>query len=192
VVSGLLLNRQLQLLPAQEALLVGVAGAALLAALPFVTIRYLPLDRIGDLLRRIPLERLDEVGRQIEGLERSPELARAYPRFFVLTLLEQLIPILGLLLLARALQIPLSLLTIASFLPVSMLVSRIPISVEALGVREGLYVFFLSLFGVGGGTAFALAIATRIMDVLVVGSGALVSSVFISGTGARESGYRGA
>lgn len=189
--SCLLLNHEFGFIPQDVVIGAAVPVIVVLCILPFLTVPYFPARRIGRLLERIPIDRLDSLGQEVADFDRSAELAAVYPKFFVLTLAEQLMPILGLALFAYALRIPITLVQVASFLPISMFAGRIPISVEAIGVREGLYVFFLSLYGVAGGTAFALAIATRVMDVSVVGSGSLVSSAFLRDSrSAPESGYR--
>lgn len=175
--SGILLNVHLEFVSHYAAGTIGATGIVVLGVLPFMTIRYLPAERIGDLLRWIPVDQLNRIAEGVAEFDERNQLTRTYPWFFLLTLLEQFMPIMGLALVGWALQIPLSLGEIIAFLPVSMLIARIPISIEAIGVREGLYVFFLTLYGYAAATAFALSLATRVVDITVVGSGAVATNM---------------
>ena len=67
--------------------------------------------------------------------------------FFALTFSEQLIPILHLWLIARGLGIEINLLYIAGAVSLTMLVSRIPVSVNSLGVFDGVFMLLMSLVG---------------------------------------------
>jgi hypothetical protein len=97
--------------------------------------------------------------------------------FFAFTLAEQGVPVVVTILLVHALGLPLAAGAILSVIPISVFVSRLPISVEALGVREGIFVFLFGLYGVSAAGAFALALMSRVMDLLAIGTGALVCTV---------------
>lgn len=92
--------------------------------------------------------------------------------FFLMTLGELLIPILSIIVLANAFSIPASPVEIAMVIPVTAFFSKLPISVESLGLREGLFVFFFGLVGVGAAEAFALALTVRVVEAMVMTSGA--------------------
>ena len=82
------------------------------------------------------------------------------------TLLEQLAPIAGNFLLIRALQIDVSLLELVAIVPLIVLAIRMPLSLEGIGVQEGLYVGLLALVGISSAEALLLSAATRVMGLL--------------------------
>jgi uncharacterized protein (TIRG00374 family) len=84
--------------------------------------------------------------------------------FFALTMGEQLLPILHLWLIAWGLGIEVSLLYVAGAVPLSMLISRIPVSIDGLGVFEGTFILLISLAGVSAPEAVAIAFMGRILE----------------------------
>jgi len=91
----------------------------------------------------------------------------AIAAFFVLTLIEQCFVVLATWVTALALSIDVSLLLMAGAVPLSMLVSRLPVSIDGLGVYEGVMVLTLSLAGVSAAEGVALALAYRGLQVLL-------------------------
>jgi uncharacterized protein (TIRG00374 family) len=85
---------------------------------------------------------------------------------FGLTLVEQFFPILCVWLYAVALGAPVGILFVAGVLPLTMLVSRLPISVDGIGVFEGILVFFMGLAGVPPATSVLIALLGRVMQVV--------------------------
>ena len=85
--------------------------------------------------------------------------------FFGLTFGEQLLPILFTWLVALSLGIEVSLLFMSAALPLSLLIARIPISFDGLGVLEGTLILILSLAGVSTAEAVAIAFSGRILQV---------------------------
>jgi uncharacterized protein (TIRG00374 family) len=85
-------------------------------------------------------------------------------QFFGLTLLEQLLPIVHSWLIARALGVEISLLFIAGVVPLTILISRIPISIDGLGVFEGIFIVLMSLAGVPPTEAIAISLVGRILQ----------------------------
>ncbi|HZA25553.1 MAG TPA: lysylphosphatidylglycerol synthase transmembrane domain-containing protein, partial [Dehalococcoidia bacterium] len=80
---------------------------------------------------------------------------------WVWTFIEQAFSIIVTFLLARALQIDVSILELIAVVPLIILAVRIPISFEGIGVQEGLYVGLLGLVGVPGVEALVLSALTR-------------------------------
>ena len=102
--------------------------------------------------------------------------------FFGLTLVQQLMPILLLWLTAQALRIELGLLDMTGVVPLSFLISRIPVSISNLGVLEGIFMVLMSLGGVSAAESIAIVLAFRFLEMAswlpwwlahVVGSGEL-------------------
>ncbi|MGH7797415.1 MAG: lysylphosphatidylglycerol synthase transmembrane domain-containing protein [Candidatus Binatia bacterium] len=110
-------------------------------------------------------------GRVLQRLRRFHSTYRAYQRnkralaiFFLLTFAEQLLPIVHAWLIAVALGVDVSLFYIAGALPLSILISRIPVSIDGLGVFESVFILLLSFVGVSSSEAFAIALAGRILQ----------------------------
>lgn len=82
------------------------------------------------------------------------------------TLLEQLMPIFWNFLIVRAIDINVSLLQLFAVIPVIVLGSRLPISVNGFGIQEGLYVGLLGLVGVS--TAQALLLSTLLRGLILL------------------------
>ncbi|MEO8088804.1 MAG: lysylphosphatidylglycerol synthase transmembrane domain-containing protein [Gemmatimonadales bacterium] len=95
-------------------------------------------------------------------------------RFFALTLAEQLVPLANLYLLKEALRLDLSGYAILAFTPLIMFFARLPISIEALGIYEGLSIYLFGLAGLSAASALALALLDRVMGLVVLGVGGLV------------------
>jgi uncharacterized membrane protein YbhN (UPF0104 family) len=110
------------------------------------------------------------------GMLTSPDrlqLARAVPRFFVLTLAEQLVPLANLYLLKEALQLDLSGYAILAFTPLITFFARLPISIEALGIYEGLSIYLFGVAGLSAASALAIALLDRVMGLAVLAVGGL-------------------
>jgi uncharacterized protein (TIRG00374 family) len=84
--------------------------------------------------------------------------------FFGLTLVEQLLPILECTWLAWGMGIQAGLLKISGAVILTVLISRVPISIDGLGVFEGVFVLLLAAVGIGPTEAVAIAIAGRILQ----------------------------
>lgn len=91
---------------------------------------------------------------------------RSLAVFSGLTLTQQVIPILLLWLIARALTVEVSLLYIAGVVPLAFLISRIPVSISGLGVFEGVFMFLMSLTGLAAAESLAIALAARMLEIV--------------------------
>ena len=89
---------------------------------------------------------------------------RSLTAFFGLTLVQQLTPILLLWLTAQALGIELGLLYMAGVVPLSFLISRIPVSISNLGVFEGIFMVLMSLVGVSAAESIAITLTFRFLE----------------------------
>jgi uncharacterized membrane protein YbhN (UPF0104 family) len=86
--------------------------------------------------------------------------------FYGMTFGEQLMPILFNWSLAKGLGVEVGLLFMAGALPLSILIARLPISIDGLGVFEGAFILFLSLAGCSAAQAVSIAFAGRIIQTL--------------------------
>jgi glycosyltransferase 2 family protein len=89
---------------------------------------------------------------------------RSLAAFFALTVVQQLLPIFVLWLVARALEVEVSLLYMIWLVPLAFLISRIPISISALGVFEGVFILLMSVAGLTAAESVAIALAARILE----------------------------
>ncbi|MEW6299077.1 MAG: lysylphosphatidylglycerol synthase transmembrane domain-containing protein [Thermodesulfobacteriota bacterium] len=86
--------------------------------------------------------------------------------FFGLTFVEQLIPILNMWLIAQGLGVEVGFLYVAGAVPLAILISRIPVSINGLGVFEGVFVVVMALAGVPAAEALAVSLVGHILQVL--------------------------
>lgn len=94
--------------------------------------------------------------------------AAALRRFFGLTLLEQLAPVVFVWLAARALGVDLSMLVAAAVVPLATLITRVPISLAGIGVFEGAFMLLLPLGGVAAADAVSMALLDRAIQILAM------------------------
>lgn len=86
--------------------------------------------------------------------------------FSVLTVVEQLTPVVVLWIIALALDIHLALVPFLVAVPLSLLISRLPIGVYGLGTFEVTFIFFLSKTGLSGADAVAISFTGRILEII--------------------------
>ena len=98
--------------------------------------------------------------------------------FLLLTLGEQLLTLAMGYTIAVAVGIPASALDFCAAFSLALLVSRLPISIDGIGVFEGVLMLLLSLAGVAPAQALALAIIGRFMNVLIFAPGTVVALLF--------------
>lgn len=75
---------------------------------------------------------------------------------------------------ARAMNLDIGFIYFIGIIPICQILMRIPISINAIGVQEGLYTFFFSRLGVSVTEAFSLALLVRIAHWLIVLPGAIL------------------
>lgn len=93
-----------------------------------------------------------------------------------LILASQLISILSLVLLARALSLDISVASLGWIRSVSMLFMMLPVSWLGLGVREGSFLLLLAPYGVPAGSAVALSLLVFVRGILGGATGGLVEA----------------
>lgn len=85
-------------------------------------------------------------------------------QFSALTVLEQLFSVIFPWTLAKGLGVDVDLLLLLGVLPISTLISRLPISFDGLGVFEAVFIGLLVLAGIDATAALAIAISGRIIQ----------------------------
>jgi glycosyltransferase 2 family protein len=88
--------------------------------------------------------------------------------FTAVSVLEQFLPVVVTYLTAQAVQLPLTLVGCAAFVPISIFLQRLPLSFMGLGVREGSYVVFLFFLGIDAGKAVGLGMLVFAIEILAL------------------------
>lgn len=145
------------------ALLLGAIAILIFSfsARPLSSLRRLMPRRLAASRAMQMLERLHVAYRSL-AVDR-PKLAA----FAVLTLLEQLLMIACYWLVASALGIVLNGVILFAAVALAILVSRLPVSIDGIGVYEGIFIGILSLAGIRFEDALAISIAARALQILV-------------------------
>ena len=86
--------------------------------------------------------------------------------FLVLSIVEQLFPIINGYLLAKSLSIDLSITWIVLGMPLIVAISRMPVSLDGIGVAEGAYAFIFSFAGVPLTASVMMALTGRLLLLL--------------------------
>lgn len=173
----------------------GALLVCLLAAFPF-TVRFLPIDDgvlhwlvLGStagllaiavsvipqanswILDRLPLEAFGRVGgwvrRLIRSYNESVSDLGTLAWFSVLTLLEVIVSVVVVYVAAASLDVTASFLVFAVIVPLGFLVSRLPISLDGIGVNEAVYVLGFSAVGYSGEEGLAVALLVRLIRLIV-------------------------
>ena len=87
--------------------------------------------------------------------------------FFVLTVAEQLLVAVCYGLVALALQLKFNAVLLLAAVPLAILISRLPISIDGLGVYEAIFIGVMALGGMRPDDALALSVAARIFQIVV-------------------------
>src|SRR4030043_1536911 len=105
--------------------------------------------------------------------------------FLILSILEQIIPVIGNYLACRALNLSVPFVYFLLIIPLIQLISRIPISFEGIGVNEGLLVYFFVLLGLSTTGAFTIGLLGHIAIII-----ASLSALFFYFIGIHNAFYR--
>lgn len=129
-----------------------VAGGAVVMGL-IAALLFLPSRRAPDLLARLG-PRFRKVSDALFAFQgKGAVLAKA----FGYSLILQTLVVLNGWLLSKALHVPISLPYFFLIVPLAVFVMMIPVSINAIGVRESVWAFSFAAFGVASATAVAVA-----------------------------------
>jgi glycosyltransferase 2 family protein len=92
---------------------------------------------------------------------------RRIAAFSVLTLVEHVLVIVCYALVAVALKVEFNAVFMFAAVPLAILVSRLPISLDGIGVYEGIFVAIMALGGVQPADALAVSLAARALQIVV-------------------------
>jgi uncharacterized protein (TIRG00374 family) len=88
--------------------------------------------------------------------------------FLILSLAENLFPVMWTYALSLAFGLDISLLYFFILVPIVLVLVRLPISLSGIGIQEGTFVYFLSLIGVAGSQALLLGAASNVIGILSI------------------------
>jgi uncharacterized protein (TIRG00374 family) len=166
----LILRTQVELSPTFDSLLL-MGGAALIGAIAIVAFSF-SSHALNWMLKLMPRKlaegRIGQLFRRLHSAYRS--LAVDRPRiasFSVLTLLEQVLMIACYGLTAVALGIEFNAIFLFAAVPLAILVSRLPISIDGIGVYEGIFIGIMTLGGVRPEDSLAISLAMRALQIVV-------------------------
>lgn len=151
------------------ALAFGMAG--LLCAIAILVFSFTS-HALNSVLRLIP-PRFSE-SKAVRMLERLHEAyvslasdRRRIAAFSALTLVEHIMVIVCYALVAKALAVEFNPAFVFAAVPLAILVSRLPISLDGIGVYEGIFVAIMALGGVRPADALAVSLAARALQIVV-------------------------
>lgn len=170
LVGILLLRTQVTLGPAFDSMLL-IGGLALFGATAIVVFSF-SHRALEWMLRLVPRRfaggRVAQLFTRLHAAYRS--LAVDRPRlgmFGALTLVEQVLMIACYGLTAIALGIEFNAIFLFAAVPLAILISRLPISIDGIGVYEGIFIGIMSLGGVRPEDALAISLAMRALQIVV-------------------------
>ncbi|HEY7639348.1 MAG TPA: lysylphosphatidylglycerol synthase transmembrane domain-containing protein [Steroidobacteraceae bacterium] len=144
-------------------------GVAMLIGVTLLLVAALDERLVSKVVARLPAKvRASKVMNYLERFAaayRSLGGARAtIAKFSALTVLEQVFSVAFPWVLAKGLGVPVDLLLLLGVLPITTLISRLPISFDGLGVYEAVFVGLLVLAGIDAAAALAIAISGRVIQ----------------------------
>jgi len=150
-------------------LVFGVAG--LLAAIGLLVFSFTS-NALNSLLRLVPRRFSDSKAAHLlvrlhEAYASLGSDRRRIAMFAVLTQLEHILLIVCYALVAVALHVEFDPVFILAAVPLAILVSRLPISLDGIGVYEGIFVAIMALGGVRPADALAVSLAARALQIIV-------------------------
>jgi uncharacterized protein (TIRG00374 family) len=166
----LILRTQVELSATFDTLLL-LGGLALVGAIAIVAFSFSQraLDWMLHLLpRRFAAGKLGQLFTRLHGAYRSLAVDRSRLLWFgTLTLIEQLLMIACYGVTAVALGIDFNATFLFAAVPLAILISRLPISIDGIGVYEGIFIGIMTLGGVRPEDSLAISLAMRALQIFV-------------------------
>jgi uncharacterized protein (TIRG00374 family) len=154
-----------------SAALITLGGGVLLV----VIFKLFPTRRIKTVVPRLLGDRLTSVVKRIfAAFEVYRMQRRVLVWFFILSVVETLVPVVAAVVLGGLLGIELTLTTYLLVVPFILLLMRIPITLNGIGVVEGAYVFMFGMMGVAHEKAFSLGLTMDVLGILLSLAGGAV------------------
>ncbi len=151
-----------------------------ISALLYLSLKETALRRISSAF----IKHLDKPGRGQKLVKTFKNAYRSYlsyrdnrielTLFFLLSLAENLFPILWSYFLSLAFNMNIPLVYFFILIPLVLILRRLPISIDGIGIHEGAFVYFLSFIGVIKSEALLLGIATHLFAIALVLPGGIL------------------
>ncbi|MDM7917273.1 MAG: lysylphosphatidylglycerol synthase transmembrane domain-containing protein [Candidatus Eisenbacteria bacterium] len=125
-----------------------------------------PPSALRSLLSRVRLPGASLFGRIVASMRLFVADRRTLVLFYGISFFEQLVPVWMLWLLARDLGVLIGFVQMLSVVLLSLLLTRIPVSLSGLGVQEGVFVGLFLLLGRTKEEGLAVSLAARVLDIL--------------------------
>jgi uncharacterized protein (TIRG00374 family) len=130
------------------------------------------------LLRRLEGGRLAGLAGKLESLLQAYQgyqgRRRALGVFLLLSLLENLLPVIRTYAVVLAFGAAVPLIYMFMFIPIVQMLIRLPISFDGFGVQEGALVYFFGLLGVGKAAALSIGLANHMLFLVSLLPGAVL------------------
>ncbi|MEM8858224.1 MAG: lysylphosphatidylglycerol synthase transmembrane domain-containing protein [Chloroflexota bacterium] len=117
-------------------------------------------------MERIPLPKWKITGKIteiIEAYQSYSDHPKALALFLLFTIFEQLIPSVSTYYISQALGLNIDLIYFIIFIPLILMIVRLPVTFEGFGLREGLFVYFFSFVGVETADSFLLSVLFSVL-----------------------------
>lgn len=163
-------------------LLLLFAGAIYLSLRESMLRRFLALFRSPKIREHKLFKKLGEVYYSYRSYHDNLPLLGS---FLFLSLLENLFPLFWTYFLSVAFNIEVPLLYFFILIPIVLVLIRLPISLDGIGIQEGAYVYFLSLIGVPKSEALLLGLSSHVLAIMSVLPGGILYG--FSGLNVRQS-----
>jgi len=146
--------------------IVAIGGFVLSLSRRFAGMAFRFLDRLGR------IRYLGKIIAIIEKLYKSYQLYREHKGvlflFFLLTCLENLLPIIRSYIIAIAFSAAVPLAYFFVIVPIELILVRLPLSLDGFGIREGIFVFFLSLIGISTEVGFSVGLTNHLVFLIAL------------------------
>jgi hypothetical protein len=103
------------------------------------------------------------LGKVLRSYQDYAQHGKTLALFLGLSVIEQFIPVVTTFLIARAIDIAIPFITFVIFVPLVVMIVRLPISTDGIGVREGLFVYLFGLVGVSQEDAFLVGLLSSVL-----------------------------
>lgn len=117
---------------------------------------------------------LNKINRLVECYQKYSQRKNILTIFFFLSVVEVVVVTVIFYLGCKALYIDISLVQLLTFIPIVLIIQRIPISINGIGIQEGLLGYYLVLFGESLENAILLSIIFRLLEIITFAPGGLL------------------
>lgn len=117
-------------------------------------------------MERIPLPKwkiTEKITSIIQAYQSYSEHPKTLALFLLFTIFEQLIPSVSTYYISEALGLNIDFIYFIIFIPLILMIVRLPVTFEGFGLREGLFVYFFSFVGVETADAFLLSVLFSVL-----------------------------